>query len=138
MDAAKVFRYSVRVPYAHTDQMRFVYYAHYLVYFEMARAELLREVGLPYAELEKRGVFLPVVEAHCEYKTPAHFDDLLVISSRCAIQGPRIRIAYEAHRDRDLVVAGYTVHVCLSPEGKVLRPLPELRRRLEASEMPVA
>jgi acyl-CoA thioester hydrolase len=130
MTSEKIFRHSVRVPYAHTDQMRFVYYSNYLVYFEMARSELLREVGLPYAGFEKRGVFLPVVEAHCEYKTPAHFDDLLVISSRCSIQGPRLRIAYEVHRGGELIVTGYTVHVCLSPEGKVLRPIPELRQLL--------
>jgi len=133
MISGKVFRHSIRVPYAHTDQMRFVYYANYLVYFEMARSELLREVGLPYAELEKRGVFLPVVEAHCEYKTPAHFDDLLVVSSRCSIQGPRIRISYEVNRDQELIVTGHTVHVCLSPEGKVLRPIPELRLLLDPS-----
>lgn len=128
MASGKIFRHSIRVPYAHTDQMRFVYYSNYLVYFEMARSELLREVGLPYAELEKRGVFLPVVEAHCEYKAPAHFDDLLVVSSRCDIQGPRIRIAYEIHRDSELIVTGYTVHVCLSSKGKVIRPIPELQK----------
>jgi len=131
MTSGKVFQHSVRVPYAHTDQMRYVYYANYLVYFEMARAEFLREIGLPYAALEQRGVFLPVIEAHCEYKTPAHFDDLLVVSSRCAIQGPRLRIDYEVHRDQELIVTGYTVHVCLSPEGKVLRPIPELRQLLD-------
>ena len=131
MAADKVFKHSIRVPYAHTDQMRFVYYSHYLVYFEMARSELLRQVGLAYAELEKRGVFLPVIEAHCEYKAPAHFDDLLIVSSRCEIQGLRIRIAYEIHRDRKLIVTGYTVHVCLSPEGKVLRPIPELRKLVD-------
>lgn len=127
----RIFKHALRVPYAHTDQMRFVYYSHYLVYFEMARSELLREVGLPYAELEARGVFLPVVEAHCDYKTPAHFDDPLVVSSRCEIRGPRLRITYEIHRDRDLIATGYTVHVCLSPEGKVLRPIPELRALTE-------
>ncbi|MBU4200891.1 MAG: acyl-CoA thioesterase [Verrucomicrobia bacterium] len=131
MTSGKVFQHAIRVPYAHTDQMRFVYYSHYLEYFEMARSELLREVGLPYAELEERGVFLPVVEAHCEYKTPAHFDDLLMVFSRCDIQGPRLRIAYEVHRDQELIVTGYTVHVCLSPEGKVLRPIPELRKLTE-------
>jgi acyl-CoA thioester hydrolase len=131
MASERIFRHSLRVPYAHTDQMRFVYYSHYLVYFEMARADLLREVGLPYGDLEKRGVFLPVVEAHCEYKAPAHYDDLLVVSSRCSIQGPRLRISYEVHRGAELIVTGYTVHVCLSPEGRVLRPPPELRKLLD-------
>ncbi len=129
--ASKVFRHTIRVPYAHTDQMRRVYYSHYLVYFEMARAEMLREIGLAYSMLERRGVYLPVVEAHCEYKAPANFDDLLVISSRCQIHGPRLRITYEGHRQEDLIVTGYTVHVCLSTEGKIMRPLPELRRLID-------
>jgi len=128
---SRVFQYTLHVPYAHTDQMRFVYYANYLVYFEMARAEMLREVGLPYAELEKKGIFLPVVEAHCVYKTPAHFDDALKVVSRCAIEGPRLRVDYEVTRGDTLIATGYTVHVCLSAEGKVMRPAPELRRLVE-------
>lgn len=127
-NAGRVFTYELNVPYAHTDQMKFVYYANYLIYFEMARAAMLREVGLPYLELEKKGVFLPVIEAHCEYKTPAHYDDRLVVASRCALEGPRLRVAYEIHRDQDLIVAGYTVHVCLSADGKVRRPAPELQK----------
>ena len=54
---ARTFKHFVRVPYAHTDQMGFVYYANYLIYFEMARSEMLREVGLPYANLKNRGFF---------------------------------------------------------------------------------
>lgn len=124
----RTFEHSIRVPYAHTDQMGFVYYANYFVYFEMARAEFLREVGLPYTDMERRGIMLPVVEAHCEYRKPAHFDDLLVVISRCTdLQGARLRIEYEITRNNDRIVTGYTVHVSVSREGKVLRPAPELR-----------
>jgi acyl-CoA thioester hydrolase len=130
----RTFKYSVRVPYAHTDQMGFVYYAHYLVYFEMARAEFLREVGLPYTDMEKRGIMLPVVVAHCEYKKPAHFDDLLEIRSCCTdIRGTRLHIEYEIWRADELLVTGYTEHVCVSAEGKVLRPVPELKRLISDS-----
>ena len=128
----RVFNYALHVPYAHTDQMRFVYYANYLVYFEMARAAMLREVGLPYAELEQKGIFLPVVEAHCLYKAPAHYDDELQVASRCALEGLRLRVDYEVTRGGKVIVAGYTVHVCLSATGKVLRPAPELRRLVES------
>jgi len=128
----RVFQYALHVPYAHTDQMRVVYYANYLVYFEMARAAMLREVGLPYAELEKKGLFLPVVEAHCVYKASAHYDDELKVVSRCALEGPRLRVTCEVTRGDTVIVTGYTVHVCLSSEGKVLRPAPELRRLVEA------
>ena len=127
--SARIFHHSVRVPYAHTDQMRYVYYANYLVYFEMARSEMLREIGLPYGELEARGIFLPVVEAACRYKTPAHFDDLLNIASTCAIKGVRVLINYtvtraapENHVPPRTIVTGHTVHACIDRTGRVVRP----------------
>jgi acyl-CoA thioester hydrolase len=124
----RVFKHSIRVPYAHTDQMKYVYYANYLVYLEMARSELLREVGLPYTDMEKRGIMLPVVVAHCEYKKPAHFDDLLEIRSCPEIRGTRLHIDYEIRRGHDLLSTAYTEHVCVSPDGKLMRPVPELRK----------
>ncbi len=135
-NAGKIFRHSIRVPYAHTDQMRYVYYANYLVYFEMARSEMLREIGLPYGELEARGVFLPVIEAHCEYKAPAHFDDLLTVASCCEIKGVRLTIRYEITRGAGapaapaIIAAGHTVHVCIGRDGRVMRPPAELRQLL--------
>jgi len=128
MNTNRLFRHYVRVPYAHTDQMGFVYYANYLVYFEMARAEMLREVCLPYGELEKQGLFLPVVEAHCEYKTPAHFDDQLEILSQCRIKGARLNVEYKVSRAEELIATGYTVHACVSKENKVLRPPQALQK----------
>ena len=127
----KTFQFSLRVPYANVDQMAIVYYAHYLMYFEMARAEMLREAGISYPEMEKRGVLLPVVQAHCEYKKSAHYDDLLVVVSRCSQKGPRLHIEYEVKRGDEVIVTGYTEHVCMSREGKVLRPAPELKRLVE-------
>jgi acyl-CoA thioester hydrolase len=126
------FAFSIRVPYAHTDQMGMVYYANYLVYFEMARSALLREIGLPYGELETRGIYLPVVEAHCEYRKPARFDELVEVRSRCTeIRGVRLRIEYEVVRDGDVLATGYTHHVCMTREGKVVRPAAEVRNLTE-------
>jgi len=131
----RVFTHSIRVPYAHVDQMSMVYYANYFVYFEMARSELLREAGVPYPEMEKRGVLLPVVAAHCDYRKPARYDDLLVVRSRCTeIRGPRLRIEYEVLRGPECLVTGYTEHVCLSPSGKVLKPVPEIRGLVSGTE----
>jgi acyl-CoA thioester hydrolase len=122
------FQFEVYVPYAHIDAMGIVYYANYLVYFEMARADMLRKSGLPYGEMEKQGVMLPVVESHCEYKKSAHYDDLLVVHSRCLpFKGPRLRIEYEVKRDGELLAAGYTHHVCMGLDGRVMRPTAELR-----------
>lgn len=133
---SRVFHHSVRVPYAHTDQMRYVYYANYLVYFEMARSEMLREISLPCGELESRGIFLPVIEAACQYKNPAHFDDLLNIASTCAIKGVRLLINYTITRaepqpetPHHIIVTGHTVHVCIDRDGKVIRP-PEILYKL--------
>ena len=131
---ARTFKHFVRVPYAHTDQMGFVYYANYLIYFEMARSEMLREVGLPYAELEKQGVFLPVLEAHCEYKSPAHFDNRLEISTQCGIKGVRMRVDYIISRDKDLIVTGHTVHACVSDELKIMRPPKSLWKLIDQAD----
>jgi len=108
-----------RVPYADVDQMGFVYYANYLVYFERARNELLRECGTPYLELEEQGIMLPVIEAHCEYKKPAYYDDKIAIVA-CAeeIKGIRAKLSCEIFRDNELLVKGYTWHVSTTPQGK--------------------
>lgn len=121
--AAKVYRFEFRVPYAHVDQMKVVYYANFLTYFEMARSALLLEEGISYRDMEAAGVMLPVVEAHCEYRQFARYEDLIVIHSTCQpFKGPRLRINYEVFRDDTLLTTGYTHHVCMSPEGKIMRP----------------
>jgi acyl-CoA thioester hydrolase len=124
----KVYKHEVRIPYADVDQMGFVYYANYLVYFEMARNALLREENIPYTDMEANGVMLPVMEAHCSYRLPGRFDDLLLICTECLpFEGVRLRIRYEVYRDDTLLMTGYTHHVCMSPDGRVLRPSAELR-----------
>ena len=69
----------VRVRYADTDQMKFAYYGKFFEYFEQGRSDLLRAIGLPYREVEELGYFLPVIEAHAEYRRPARYDDLLSV-----------------------------------------------------------
>ena len=144
--STRTFRHTIRVPYAHVDRMAVVYYANYFIYFEMARSEMLREAGTPYPEMEKRGIILPVVSAHCDYKRPAHYDELLVVLSRCSIiRGIRLHIDYEIRRfasearapdapasadEGELLATGYTEHVGMSREGRVLRAVPELRKLL--------
>ena len=120
-------RISYRVPYADTDQMGVVYYANYLVYFERLRSELLRQAGLPYGELEKAGLALPVIEAVCRYKSPARYDELVEISGRVEeVKGARIRIACQVSREGVLLVEGHTVHACVNKEGRPIRAPKEL------------
>jgi len=119
----RTFHHTVRVPYADTDAMGVVYYANYLVYFEMARSELLREAGIPYGRLEAEGLFLPVIEAHCEYRRPARYEDLLEIRTRCTeLRRARLRMDYEIFRGDERIAAGYTWHACVSPQGRARRP----------------
>jgi acyl-CoA thioester hydrolase len=72
-----------RVPYADTDQMTYMYYGHYPKLYEMGRAEMVRELGITYKDLEKiHKISMPVLELNCRYKTPAFYDDLLTIESK--------------------------------------------------------
>ena len=71
----------IRVRYAETDQMGVVYHSNYFPYFETARAESIRQLGFTYADMEKMGVIMPVVDVHCRYLRPALYDDLLTIKT---------------------------------------------------------
>jgi acyl-CoA thioester hydrolase len=70
---------TLRVRYAETDQMGVVYHSHYFPWFEVARAEAIRQLGYSYADMEKMGIIMPVVDVHCRYLRPARYDDLLTI-----------------------------------------------------------
>lgn len=71
----------IRVRYAETDQMGVVYHSNYFPYFESARAESIRQLGLTYADMEKMGVIMPVIDVHCRYLHPAKYDDLLTVKT---------------------------------------------------------
>jgi acyl-CoA thioester hydrolase len=117
----------VRVRYAETDQMGIVYYANYFVWFEVGRTDLLRHAGWSYREMEREGFSLPVVEAHCEYRQPARYDDELEISTRGGQLSPvRVRFDYEVVRPADdtVLAGGHTVHAALDAAGRPRR-LPE-------------
>ena len=112
-----------RVPYADTDQMSFVYYANYLIYFEMSREELMRSIGLPYGKLEELGCALPVLEAVCHYKKPAKFEDILTITASLAeLKGVRVKIACTVKRGDELLAEGWTVHAFMTREGRPQKP----------------
>jgi acyl-CoA thioester hydrolase len=103
----------IRVRYADTDQMKSVYYAKYYEYFEQGRSDLLREIGMPYPEIEALGYFLPVIESHAKYYSSARYDELLEVKTIVReIPAARIRIDYEIRRSGDerILVDGYTVH----------------------------
>ncbi len=114
----------IRVTYRDTDQMGHVYYANYLVYFEIGRTELLRQMGSTYRECEEGGVFLPVREATCRYHAAARYDDLVEIHTRVARwTRAALDFEYECRRlaDGELLATGTTCHVFTDASGRVSR-----------------
>ena len=92
----------IRVRYAETDKMGVVYHANYFMWFEIGRCELLRGIGRSYREMEAEGIWLPVIEAHCEYKSPARYDDELRVKTNGKLLSPaRVEFAYEITRPCD-------------------------------------
>jgi acyl-CoA thioester hydrolase len=124
----------VRVRYAETDTMGIVYYANYLVWFEVGRTDLLRDSGWSYREIEAEGYMLPVLEASCAYHQPARYDDELDVKTRGELLSPvRVKFTYEVVRSSDDVVlaTGHTVHASLDRGGRPCR-LPDRVRELLA------
>ncbi len=92
--------HTIRVRYAETDPMKYVYYGNYATYFEVARVELFRTLGIPYDEIEKRGIWLPVSEFSIKYLKPALYDQNLEIHTFIKkIPGVRIDFEYEIYND---------------------------------------
>ncbi|MBE0659883.1 MAG: acyl-CoA thioesterase [Bryobacteraceae bacterium] len=122
-----------RVRYAETDQMRVVYHANYLVWFEMARTELCRIRGVRYRDMERDDqIRLAVVDAHCRYHAPALYDDEIISEGRIAEVNPRmLTFAYEIRNAETgrLLVTGETKHVFLDATGRPIR-VPEKYRDL--------
>ncbi len=128
MDEARI-----RVIYGDTDQMGVVYHANYFRYFEFSRSEYFRARGGSYREMERDGLALPVVEATASYKSPARYEDLLLVRPRVSeVKRVSLTFTYEIFREGGLdtpLCTGRTVHACVSREGRPTR-LPEALVRL--------
>jgi acyl-CoA thioester hydrolase len=114
----------VRVRYAETDKMGVVYYAHYLVWFEIGRTEWLRETGWTYRAMEDDGLGLPVIEAHCEYRAGARYDEDLEIRTRGRlVSAVRLAFDYEVVRrsSGQVIATGFTVHATVDRSGRPVR-----------------
>ncbi len=115
----------IRVRYGETDQMRYVYYGNYAMYYEVARVESLRQLGLTYKELEAMGVIMPVLENHSEFIAPALYDELLkivvTISEKPSV---RIRFHYEIFNEQQkLIHRGETLLAFVNQStGRPCRP----------------
>lgn len=122
--AAKTCASTVRVRYAETDKMGVVYYANYLVWFEVGRTDWLRDTGWNYRAMEEDGIQLPVIEAHCEYRQGARYDDEIEIRTRARKLSPvRVQFDYEIVRraDQAVLATGHTVHATIDRHGRPMR-----------------
>ena len=131
---------SLRVRYAETDQMGVVYYANYLVWFEVGRTELCRQRGFAYRDMEKDdGLCIIVAEVRCRFHAPARYDDEIDVLTRIASMRRRvITFQYEVRRapDSELLAEGETVHVITDMTGRP-RALPDKYRKLLAAGQPL-
>jgi len=119
-----VYNYELRVQYFETDQMHYVHHGRYIEYFERARTEMLRDFGLPYSEIENMGYFMPVKEVGVTYKSPAFYEDMLIVE--CKVSGansPVVRIDHKIYKKESgiVVVEGFVKLVFVSRETK--RPI---------------
>ncbi len=111
----------LRVRYEETDTMRVVHYSKYFIWFEAGRVELLRSVGILFKDFEKNGFLFPVVEAVANYKSPARFDDEILLRTKVAkIGNSSIRFENQALKlpDETLICEGHTVHVLTDANGQ--------------------
>ena len=119
---------TLRVRYAETDQMGVVYYANYLVWFEIGRTDFCLQHGFAYRDLEKQGgLYIMVAEARCRYKAPARYDDEIVVRTRLTGMRRRVLVfGYEVYKQRtdELIAEGETVHVITDCDGRP-RTLPD-------------
>ena len=104
--------------------MGVVYHSNYFVWFEVGRTDLLRHAGWTYSDMESEGFSLPVIEAHCEYKQPARYDDELEIRVEAALASPaRLSFKYVVVRPSDALtlVTGHTIHAAVDRDGRPCR-----------------
>jgi len=121
-----------RVRYSDTDHFGVVYYAKYLDWFEAGRTEILREKGITYADLEKKGIFAPVVEVKVNYKSPGRYDDIILLETEIVkIGNTSIKFDYKVLRKKDkkLLAEAYTVNVFINKDMKPV-PVPEEIKKL--------
>jgi len=118
----------IKVRYAETDRMGVAYHAHYFIWFNVARDELLRKIGIDIDDGEKMGYLMPVIEASCRYKFPARYNDELIIRAVAEYSSvAKLVVHYEIFRKRDkrLICEGKTVNVLMTKTGRILLRIPK-------------
>jgi len=130
-----------RVGYAETDKMAIVHHSNYIRWFEMARVDMMRQMGYPYSEMEAMGIWIPVIDVNCQYKTPCVFDEEVIIRTWVSeLKGVSFHMSYEVVNKEtgELRVTGTSGHAITDPQLKPLRlkkQFPDIYEKLlEATE----
>jgi len=113
----------VRVRYVETDAMGIAHHANYIIWFELARIEMMTQLGLPYKDLEAEGALMPVLEIHTEMRKPSYFDDELTI--KITISSPpkvKLWVHYEVYREGKVIATGKTLHAFMNRAGRPIKP----------------
>jgi len=123
------------VLYGDTDQMGIVYYANYLRFFEGARGEWIRNLGVSYAQIEEKGILLPVLEVGIRYLRPARYDDVLEIPMSVSHTRVKVRFDYKIYRQGspDALILGHTVHATVGRDGRPTRAPEWLVKAMEGA-----
>ncbi len=122
----------IRVRYADTDQMAFVYHGNFLIYYEVARTEALRNLGIAYKDLEVSGVMMPVLDFYCKFYKPARYDDILTVKVSIPLfPGVKIHFNYEVYNQKqELINTGNTILVFLNKETERPVRMPENMKKV--------
>lgn len=126
------FETNIRVRYAETDQMGYVYYGNYATYYEVARVEMLRSLDFSYKALEASGVMMPVLELKCKYIRPARYDDILTIKVKIE-QKPSTRMIFQYevfNQDNTLLNIGETTLVFIDMKTSKVCEMPPVMQNL--------
>ncbi len=118
------YDHPIKIYYKDVDQMGIVYYSRYYEYFEEARTELLASVGLDVTDIEKRGITLPVITSHCDYRRGAKFEqNIFVKASINSKPKSKLHIDYFVfiENEKDFIVNGYTEHAFVNKQGQAVR-----------------
>ncbi|MBZ0098146.1 MAG: acyl-CoA thioesterase [Taibaiella sp.] len=117
----------IRVRYGETDQMGYLYYGYYALYYEAGRAEAIRELGFTYRQMEEMGIMMPVVELNARYFRPALYDDLVTVRTilKELPEGPKIKFHSELYNEQgELLNTGVTTLVFYDPANKAKTTMP--------------
>lgn len=115
----------IKVYYRDVDKMGIIYYSRYFEYFEESRTELFASIGLQISSVEKKGITLPVISSHCDFKKGAKFEDIILIRSMVNDSPrPTLKVSYVVvlKETNDLLATGYTIHAFVNSSGNPIKP----------------